>query len=131
MPAQDKGAMPAYWSLCDVALVHLKDAPLFSTVIPSKIFEAMGMGLPILLAAPAGEAREIVERSGAGLWVPAERPQELLSAIRLLKSNAALCRRLAARSREAAPHYSRERQAREMLAILNQAVARSAVAAAA
>jgi glycosyltransferase involved in cell wall biosynthesis len=39
-----KSSMPDLWSICDVALVHLKDDPLFSTVIPSKIFEAMGMG---------------------------------------------------------------------------------------
>ena len=27
VPAQPKEAMPSYWSLCDVALVHLKDLP--------------------------------------------------------------------------------------------------------
>ncbi len=122
VPAQPKETMPAFWSLCDVALVHLKDIPLFETVIPSKIFEAMGMGLPILLAAPEGEASEILKESAAGLWVPPERPQQLLDAVRVLKGNHALYQRLADRSRAAAPNYSRERQAREMLAILNEAV---------
>lgn len=122
VPAQPKETMPAYWSLCNVALVHLKDTPLFETVIPSKIFEAMGMGLPILLAAPEGEASEVLAESGAGLWTPPERPQELLDAVRLLKSNQALYHRLASRSRAAAPNYSRERQAREMLAILEVAI---------
>jgi glycosyltransferase involved in cell wall biosynthesis len=122
VPAQPKETMPSFWSLCDVALVHLKDTPLFATVIPSKIFEAMGMGLPILLAAPKGEASEILDESGAGLWVAPERPQELLEAVRLLKNNRELSRRLAARSRAAAPNYSRERQAREMLALLNEAI---------
>ncbi|MCC7017130.1 MAG: glycosyltransferase family 4 protein, partial [Rhodospirillales bacterium] len=41
---QPKDAMPRIWSLCDVALVHLRDSPVFAEVIPSKIFEAMGMG---------------------------------------------------------------------------------------
>ena len=121
VPAQPRESMPAYWSLCDVALVHLKDTPLFQTVIPSKIFEAMGMGRPILLAAPKGEASEILVESGAGLWVLPERPQELMDAVRLLKDNQTLCRRLAANSLGAAPKYSRERQAREMLAILEEA----------
>ena len=65
--------MPAVWSLCDVALVHLKDMPAFRDVIPSKMFEAMAMGLPLLLASPDGEARRILEADGAGIWVPAER----------------------------------------------------------
>jgi glycosyltransferase involved in cell wall biosynthesis len=122
VPAQPKETMPAYWSLCNVALVHLKDTPLFKTVIPSKIFEAMGMGLPILLAAPEGEATEILKESGAGLWVAPQRPQELLDAARLLRSNPELCRSLAGRSRESAFNYTRERQARDMLSILDEAV---------
>src|SRR6185437_7866433 len=76
-PMQPKEAVPAVWSLCDVALVHLKDAPAFAEVIPSKMFEAMAVGLPILLVAPAGEARCILEESGAGLWVPAGDPAAL------------------------------------------------------
>jgi glycosyltransferase involved in cell wall biosynthesis len=122
VPAQPKETMPGYWSLCNVALVHLKDTPVFETVIPSKIFEAMGMGLPILLAAPKGEAAEIVEESGAGLWVAPEQPQELLDAVRLLKSKPELSHSLAVRSREAAFRYTRERQARDMMAILDEAV---------
>ena len=46
MPAQPKDSMRAVWSLCDIALVHLKNDPLFAGVIPSKIFEAMASGLP-------------------------------------------------------------------------------------
>ena len=33
----------------DVALVHLKNSPVFATAIPSKIFEAMAMARPIIL----------------------------------------------------------------------------------
>jgi colanic acid biosynthesis glycosyl transferase WcaI len=121
VPAQPKELMPSYWSLCDVALVHLKDTPLFATVIPSKIFEAMGMGLPILLAAPAGEASDLLAMTGAGIWALPGQPRQLLEAIQLLKRNPDLHRRLAAASRAAAPHYSRERQAQEMLAALTAA----------
>ena len=41
-------------------LVHLKDSPVFREVIPSKMFEAMGMGLPLMVAAPDGEASRIL-----------------------------------------------------------------------
>jgi colanic acid biosynthesis glycosyl transferase WcaI len=119
VPAQPKELMPNAWSLCDVALVHLKNAPLFRTVIPSKIFEAMGMGLPILLVAPEGEASHIVRREEVGLCVPAENPKELASAVLFLKENRQFLHQLSRRSCEAAPHYSRERQARDMLATLH------------
>jgi glycosyltransferase involved in cell wall biosynthesis len=123
VPAQPKELMPRLWSVCDVALIHLKADPVFATVIPSKIFEAMGMGLPILLAAPDGEAREIVEESGAGVWVPAGRPARLAEAVRRLEADAALRRRLAAASLAAAPHHSREEQAREVLRVFASVLA--------
>ncbi len=48
--SQPKEVITNFWSLCHIALVHLKNTFAFSEVIPSKIFEAMGMGLPILIA---------------------------------------------------------------------------------
>lgn len=121
MPAQPKGDMPSIWSLLDVALVHLKNAEAFAEVIPSKIFEAMGMGLPILLAAPAGEASAIVQDDQAGLWVPAGDPAALAQAILRLKDEPGLRRQLAEQSLRSAPLHSRERQAEEMIAVLRQA----------
>jgi glycosyltransferase involved in cell wall biosynthesis len=122
VPAQAKEMMPAVWSLCDVALVHLKDTPLFETVIPSKIFEAMAMGKPVLLASPPGEASRIVKWDNTGLHVPAERPEELAAAVLFLKENPAFTQELSRRSLLAAPRYSRERQARDMQAVLESAV---------
>ena len=123
VPAQPKELMPNAWSLCNIALVHLKNAPLFSTVIPSKIFEAMGMGLPILLVAPEGEATHIVRREEIGLCVPAEDPKELASAVLFLKENRQILNQFSERSSEAARRYSRERQARDMLATLHGSMA--------
>ncbi|MCP5367780.1 MAG: glycosyltransferase family 4 protein [Hyphomicrobiales bacterium] len=122
-PRQPKEMMPRIWSLCDVALVHLKDSPVFAGVIPSKIFEAMGMGKPVLLAAPEGEASRIVGDDGAGLCVPAEDPAALAGAMATLMADADLRAALAARSLAAAPGHSREHQAREMLAALELAAA--------
>jgi glycosyltransferase involved in cell wall biosynthesis len=122
-PAQDKGEMPRVWSLCDVALVHLKNDPVFATVLPSKIFEAMGMGLPILLVSPSGEARDVVEEEGAGVWVPAGSPEALADAVRALRADEPLRRRLAAASLAAAPRHSRKRQADEMLVVFARALA--------
>ncbi len=118
IPPLPKERMPAIWSLCDVALVHLKDSPVFAGVIPSKIFEAMGMGLPVLLAAPEGEASRIVTARKAGLHVGAEDPVALAEAVRNLAKDGALRKSLSENSLAAAPLYSRERQAREMLEVL-------------
>jgi glycosyltransferase involved in cell wall biosynthesis len=120
---QPKERMPAVWSLCDVALVHLKDTAAFAEVIPSKIFEAMAMGLPILLACPAGEASELIERYSAGLWVPPGDPDALAKAVMQLARTPDECKRMAAAALAAAPHHSRETQAREMLAVFQKALA--------
>lgn len=124
LPAQPKSAMPAVWSLTDVALVHLRDLPVFGGVIPSKIFEAMAMGLPILLAAPAGEASRIIDARCAGLCVPPESPDTLAEAVRRLAADDALRRSMAEASLAAAPAYSRETQARDMLAVLERVARR-------
>lgn len=123
MPRQAKERMPAVWSLCDVALVHLRNSPVFAGVIPSKIFEAQAMGLPLLLAAPTGEASAIVLGDGAGLHVPPEDPAALAAAVSRLSRDAAARERFAAASLAAAPGHSRETQAREMLAVLQMAAA--------
>lgn len=122
VPPQPKERMPEFWSLCSVALVHLKNTPVFESVIPSKIFEAMGMGLPILLASPKGEASRIVEKEEAGLWVPAEDPAALEEGILRLKNDSEFYRLCASRSHAAAPLYSRERQAREILKVVHEVV---------
>lgn len=116
---QPKEMMPRIWSLCDVALVHLKDDPAFAEVIPSKIFEAMGMGLPLLLVAPEGEASRIVIDDRAGLWVPAAQPRKLAAAAQALAGDDAHRAALAAASLAAAPRHSREYQAKRYLDVLD------------
>lgn len=120
---QPKERMPDVWSLCDAALVHLKDSDVFAGVIPSKIFEAMGMGLPIVFAGPTGEGSRIVAAAGAGPIVPAENPEALAAACSALADDADQRKQLAERSLAAAPRYSRETQARHMLGVLETAIA--------
>ena len=120
VPAQPKEKMPSYWSICDVALVHLKNVPLFSTVIPSKIFEAMAMGVGILLAAPEGEASCIVREAGAGVVVPPEEPNCLAAAVRVLHRDKTSLARFRKNALFFAPRFSRESQAREMIIALER-----------
>ena len=122
LPPQPKDMMPKVWSLCDVALVHLKNQPAFAEVIPSKMFEAMGMGLPVLMALPKGEASDILEADGAGLHIPPEDPQSLAKAAVELCDNHALRKKLSNLSLQAAPRHSRELQAQQMIDVLQAAV---------
>ena len=122
LPMQPKEKMPAVWSLCDIALVHLKDSPAFADVIPSKMFEAMAMGLPILLSVPDGEAREILDGHQAGLWVPPENPETLAEVCVKLSEDKSLREHLAQNSLAAAPEHSRSVQAEEMIAVFENAL---------
>ena len=125
IPRQPKERMPALWSLCDLAIVPLRNNPVFASVIPSKIFESMGMGVPILMSLPEGEASAIVRHTGSGVCVPPEDPPALAAAITHLADNPAEMKTLRAAAWAAAPNYSRDMQAARMLAILARVVAPS------
>jgi colanic acid biosynthesis glycosyl transferase WcaI len=122
VPMQPKDAMASIWSLCDVALVHLKDSPAFAEVIPSKMFEAMAMGLPILMVSPPGEASQILADDGAGIWVRAGDPAALAAAARGLCEQSARRAELARRSLAAAARHTRDRQAELFIAVLREIV---------
>lgn len=118
IPRQPKERMPALWSLCDVALVPLRNSPLFTTVIPSKIFEAMAMGVPILMSLPEGEATRIVRQVGVGVCVPPEDPVALASELVALAERPDRRQALGQVSRAAANRFSRDVLADRMLALL-------------
>lgn len=118
IPRQPKERMPALWSLCDLAIVPLRDTPVFATVIPSKIFEAMGMGVPILMSLPEGEATGMVRATSSGVCVPPEHPQAMADEVARLADAPAEMLRLRARAHEVAPQFSRDALALRMLAIL-------------
>lgn len=115
-----KSEMNRVWSLCDVALIHLRDLDVFRTVIPSKLFESMGVGQPVLMGLPSGEATGIVEDTGCGVVCEPESPESMAAAIRTLASDSALYETLKRQSLAAAPSYSRETQAKKMLDVLRQ-----------
>lgn len=67
----------------DVALIPLK-RPIRGSV-PSKIYEAMASSIPVLLMA-GGEARQVVERSGAGMVIDPGDIEAITVAVRELAS---------------------------------------------
>lgn len=119
---QPKELMPRLWSLCDLALVPLRDTPVFSTVIPSKLFECMGMGVPVVMSLPPGEATRLVEETGVGVCVPPENPDELARAIVSLAHDRSRLAALREASVAAARHFSRDAQAKLMEHVLASVV---------
>ncbi|MGH8139418.1 MAG: glycosyltransferase family 4 protein [Steroidobacteraceae bacterium] len=120
-PRQEKSSMPRFWSVCNASLVHLRANPVFATVIPSKIFEAMAVGVPTIYAAPRGEGSDIVERHEAGIVVAPMDPAALANAAHTLALDHALCARLAESAARAAPQYSRVRQAEDSFKVIERA----------
>lgn len=115
-----KAEVPRYWSLLDVSIIHLKKKPAFLKVIPSKLFESMGMGIPVLHGV-AGESAEIVRREGVGLVFEPENAEALCDGVRRLAQDQALYRDLREHCLAAAPHYDRSALAQTMLGVLEDA----------
>ncbi len=122
LPRQPRKMMPRLWSLCDVSLVPLRDNPVFATVIPSKLFESMAMGVPVVASLPEGEATGIVREAEVGEVVPPDDPTALAAAVSSLKDTPERLAALRAACLKVAPRFSRERQAERMLELLKEIV---------
>ncbi len=112
-----KAEVARYWSLLDVSIIHLRKTELFTTVIPSKLFECMGMGIPVLLGV-AGESAALVEKEGVGLTFAPENVAELCEKLETLKKDDALYRRFRENCLVAARQYDRSALAGRMLNVL-------------
>jgi glycosyltransferase involved in cell wall biosynthesis len=73
--------VPALYAETDVAIVILRDRPIFAGALPTKMLEAMAAGRPVVLAAPRGEATGLIEEEGAGVVVAPENPAALAAAL--------------------------------------------------
>ena len=114
-----------YWSLLDASIIHLKKEPTFTTVIPSKLFECMAMGIPVLHGVQ-GESAEIVKKHRVGLTFKSENAVELAGRLEMLKNDRTLYRELRKNCVDAAPQYERSRLAECMLQSLERVLADSA-----
>ena len=86
-------AIPSYLALSGAALVHLSRAPLFKTVLPSKMLEIMAAGRPVVLGV-RGEAERLLGEAQAGLAHEPESAAALSQVVVRLASDPDLCRRL-------------------------------------
>jgi glycosyltransferase involved in cell wall biosynthesis len=117
-----RSRVPAYLSAADVALVPLRKLDLFTAAVPSKIFDAWAAGCPTLVSID-GEARRVLEESGAGHYVEPENPRALAEAIRDLADHRDACQEMGVNGRSFVEiRFSRQAQARALEGVLRSLV---------
>lgn len=117
---QPKSTMPDWVASSDVNLVHLKKTELFTTVMPSKIFESAGCARPILMGVD-GFAKKLVMDAQAGVPMEPGNAAELVAGVERMAGDPELCRRLGANAYEnIAKVHNRDRQATDYIAILEK-----------
>jgi glycosyltransferase involved in cell wall biosynthesis len=115
-----KEKVPAYMSTCDAALVPLKKSDTFKTVLPSKIFEAAALQRLIILGVE-GQAKELVEKYGAGVCFEPENCGDFLKAIVELKENVGLYKNIQKGCANLAQDFQRKKLAMQMLKVIEEA----------
>lgn len=114
-----KEQVARYWSLLDVSVIHLRKTELFTTVIPSKLFECMGMCLPVLHGV-AGESADIVHAEGVGIVFEPENAAQLVEHLLFMQRDAQAYGAYRVKCLEAARKYDRTTMAMKMLSVLTQ-----------
>jgi glycosyltransferase involved in cell wall biosynthesis len=116
---QPRELMPYFYQASDICLVPLIDRPLFSAVIPSKMFEIMSCSRPVILSA-RGESRALLERANAGIAIEPENSAQLVDAVSYLYENNDLANSLGVNGRAfMEEHYSREKMAANYIEVLS------------
>lgn len=117
VPVADLGALLLS---CDALLVPLRDHPLLADFIPSKLYDAMAVGRPALVAA-TGEAAALVRRHDCGIEVAPEDGAGLARAVRALMTDRHSAHRMGAAGKAAAAAYARSRQVDRLEEVLREA----------
>jgi glycosyltransferase involved in cell wall biosynthesis len=113
--------VPAIIAAADICLVPLRDVPLFSTFIPSKIFEYLGAGKAVI-GAVRGEPASILRNAGCPVVEP-EDAEALAAEIRALAGDPERRRRMGETGRAfVTEHFDRRRLADRYRSLLESVV---------
>jgi glycosyltransferase involved in cell wall biosynthesis len=107
LPAVPRDQVATILGASDICLVSLKDIPLFSTFIPSKMFEYMAVGKPVI-GCVCGESADILKDAGCEV-VPPESARDLAVSIDALADDPIGRERMGqAARRYVMTHFNRE-----------------------
>jgi colanic acid biosynthesis glycosyl transferase WcaI len=76
----ERDLIPTLLRRSNIGLASLRLSPIFLTVVPTKLYEYMAVGLPIV-SNVAGEAEEFLSRTGAGITVEGDNPAAMAAGI--------------------------------------------------
>ncbi len=115
---QPRERLLGFYRASDVSLVPLRRLAIFRKVLPSKLFELMGVGCPIICSVE-GEAARLVANSEAGLCIKPENADELFAAINKLRSDSELRKQMSANGQQYVKiHYLRSALAEKYLSVV-------------
>ncbi|MEK7833363.1 MAG: glycosyltransferase family 4 protein, partial [Acidobacteriota bacterium] len=92
---QPRERLLGFYRASDVSLVPLRRLEIFRKVLPSKLFELMGVGCPIICSVE-GEAARLVTDAEAGLCIEPENEDALFAAINRLRAEPELRKQMSA-----------------------------------
>lgn len=117
---QPRERLLGFYRASDVSLVPLRRLAIFQKVLPSKLFELMGVGCPIICSVE-GEAARLVAAAEAGLCIEPENEDALFVAINRLRAEPELRKRMSANGRQFVnAKYLRSALAEKYLAMVSQ-----------
>ncbi|MHB8629511.1 MAG: glycosyltransferase family 4 protein [Aggregatilineales bacterium] len=126
VPGQPHELVPGFYRMADACFVPLRAIPLFESFIPSKLFEIMACGRPVI-GSVSGEARQLLEKSGGALVTEPEDDSAIAQAVAQLADDPKLAHELGVNGRAfVEQHYRRDVLAAYYLDVLNRACAKSA-----
>lgn len=89
-------------SICqaaDIGVVPLCNIPRSQLVLANKLFDYLGAGRPVVVTGP-GDTADVVQKAGAGLWVPAGDPEAFAESLESLAADPVAAERMGAAGRE-------------------------------
>jgi glycosyltransferase involved in cell wall biosynthesis len=124
LPSQPKESMPGLLNLAYASLIPLRRLDLFKAALPSKMFESMAVGKP-LVAGLWGEGADLVTQARCGLVVEPENPGALRDAVVKLVADPASARAMGDNGRRyVTEHYDRARIATRLREVLREVASR-------
>jgi colanic acid biosynthesis glycosyl transferase WcaI len=118
LPQQPRDRVVSLIRASDACLVLLKDAPIFETVIPTKMLEFMACARPVILGVN-GQAKSVLEAAAGGIAVAPESAEDVKDALIRLHEAPELVAELGQKGRNyICRHLARSGTAREFLGVL-------------
>ena len=124
LPIQPTATLPALLNLVYATVIPLRRLDLFKAALPSKLFDSMAAGRPIV--APLwGEAAALVEAAECGLVVEPEDARAVQEAVEKLAADPPLAQKLGEQGRRyVVRHFNRDDIAKRLVTLLEETAGR-------